>query len=161
MYDGPRPDRTIAGTCGHGNVSYQPMRKQVTCVTRISLVPTRRCCGGGGICHHRFASAGSADPAADGGGCGGCRARSFLRQAATTRTARWANSVRSTPRALPTHSALADGPGPICFRVLGDAIALGAPAFCHTVVLCQRVRESALMRERGGTECHERPQTRG
>ena len=28
MYDGPRPDRTIAGTCGHGNVSYQPMRKE-------------------------------------------------------------------------------------------------------------------------------------
>ena len=28
MYDGPRPDRTIAGTCGKGTNSYQPMRKQ-------------------------------------------------------------------------------------------------------------------------------------
>lgn len=28
MYDGPRPDRTIAGTCGHGNQSYQPMQKK-------------------------------------------------------------------------------------------------------------------------------------
>merc|ERR1712039_972330 len=27
MYDGPRPDRDIAGSC-HGNDSYQPMRKQ-------------------------------------------------------------------------------------------------------------------------------------
>merc|ERR1719181_2388141 len=28
MYDGPRPDRTIAGSCGKGSDSYQPMRKK-------------------------------------------------------------------------------------------------------------------------------------